>query len=65
MILSFGIDKTCARSKEQRTGTGKGAGAGAGARTRVRAGGGFDLIIIQANSCMYHYRDALDIIPLG
>ena len=56
MILSFGIDKTCARRKEQRTGTGKGAGvgAGAGARTRVRAGGGFDLIIIQANSCMYH-----------
>ena len=34
MILSFGLDKTCARSneKEASTGTREGAGAGTGAR---------------------------------
>ena len=39
-ILSFGLDKMCARSKEQGTGIGERPGAGAG--TRAKAVGGFD-----------------------
>ena len=43
MILSFGLNKTCARSKEQ--GAGKGAEAGAG--TEAGAGAGFDIMKCQ------------------
>jgi hypothetical protein len=45
LILSFGLDKICARSKETEAGTRKGAGAGTEAG--ARAGAGFDLMKCQ------------------
>ena len=47
MILSFGLDKTCARSKEKEAGTGTREGAGAGTEARPGARAGFDLMKCQ------------------
>ena len=47
MILSFGLDKICARSKETEAGTGRRKGAGAGTEVGARAGAGFDLMKCQ------------------
>ena len=49
MILSFGLDTTCARRKEQGAGTGAGVRAGEGAErgAGARAGAYFDLMKYQ------------------
>ena len=47
MILSFGLDKICARSKKTEAGTGTRKGAGAGTEAGARAGAGFDLMKCQ------------------
>ena len=49
MILSFGLDTTCARSKDQGAGTRAGVGAGSGAETGAGAiaGAGSDLMKYQ------------------
>ena len=47
MILSFGLDKTCARSKEKETGTGTREGEVAGTEAGARAGAVFDLMKCQ------------------
>ena len=44
MILSFGLDKICARSKEREAGTGRRKGTGVGKEAGARAGAGFDLM---------------------
>ena len=62
MILSFGLDKICARSKEKVAGTRKREGAGAAAQTGARAGAGAGVTEMSDHLAVLKPRSMIDII---